>query len=69
MFNQTNFPNGLTIRELKEFIKDLPEKNSEGEEFTVWIDNHNGTNSCVYNIIPLDREPDGDCIELSAEQW
>ena len=29
----------LTVRELKEFVKDLPEVNKWGEEFEVWITN------------------------------
>jgi len=39
--------NGITIRELKYWIKDLPEINEEtGEEYEVWID---GTN-CEYGL-------------------
>lgn len=38
---------GITIKELKNWIKDLPEINEEtGEEYEVWI---NGTN-CEYGL-------------------
>ncbi len=30
-------PRGITIRQLKELIKDLPEVNADGEEFEVWM--------------------------------
>lgn len=46
MENLTNTV-GITIRELKNWIKDIPETNEEtGEEYEVWI---NGTN-CEHGL-------------------
>ena len=31
--------NGITIKELKELVKDLPEVNKYGEHYELWIEN------------------------------
>ena len=36
--------NGITIRQLKEYIKDLPEVDDFGDEYEVWIANGNYSN-------------------------
>jgi hypothetical protein len=35
----------LTVKELKDIIKDWPEKNEEGDDFLVWIGH-----DCISNI-------------------
>lgn len=32
------FPNGLTVKELKELLKDWPEQDKNGEDYTVWVE-------------------------------
>lgn len=39
------FEDGLTVKELKDIIKDWPEKNEEGDDFLVWIGH-----DCISNI-------------------
>ena len=54
-----NFPNGLTVRELKELIKEWPETDDVNGDCEVWIDNKDGTSSPVHSIWPLNlREQD-----------
>ena len=31
--------NGITIKELKELVKDLPEIDDNGEDFELWVEN------------------------------
>ena len=35
---------GITIKQLKELVKDLPEQNEQGEDYELWIDNTDGSN-------------------------
>jgi hypothetical protein len=49
----------LTIKELKEFIKDLPDKNKEGEPFEVWFQTGQGLSSPVTEICKLNNREDG----------
>ena len=46
--------NGITIKQLKELVKDLPEQDEDGQDYTVWISNYDDqlTNSAKY-IYPL----------------
>lgn len=37
---------GITIKQLKDFIKDLPDKDENGEDFEVWI----GGNNCHFGL-------------------
>jgi hypothetical protein len=30
---------GITIKELKELVKDLPEKDGNGDDYEVWVEN------------------------------
>ena len=52
-----NFPNGLTVKELKNAIKDWPEINVNGEPTEVWIETGLGLSSQVKVvwIIPLNK--------------
>jgi len=35
---------GITIKQLKEFVKDLPEQDQDGNDFELWVMNTDGTN-------------------------
>ena len=43
-------PKGITVRQLKDFLNDLPDLNLDGESFEVWIDNGDGTSSLCKEI-------------------
>ena len=45
--------NGITIKELKEYVKDLPEEDEYGEDYTVWIGTKEGFSNPCYEIRPL----------------
>lgn len=47
------FPNGLTVRELKEYIQDWPDTDELGNESEVWMSNIDGTSSQVKVLWPL----------------
>ena len=53
--------NGITIRELKLLIKDLPEYNEYGEDYEVWIENTDdeGLSNSAKSIMRLNE---GDII-------
>jgi hypothetical protein len=58
------FHNGMTIRELKDLVKDLPETNpSTGENFEVWMEVEEGLTSPVVAAWTLNK---GDIL-LSPE--
>lgn len=50
---------GITIKELKDYVKDLPEKNENGDDFTVWMATGEGLSSQVKEIWQLNA---GDII-------
>lgn len=60
-----NFPNGMTIKELKELVKDLPEQDENGDDFGVWITNHNGLTNIVHEFANLNQKENGSDILLS----
>jgi hypothetical protein len=43
----------LTIKELKEFIRDLPEVDEDAEDYEVWIGNGDGLSNCATTIHKL----------------
>lgn len=46
----------MTLKELKVFIKDLPEMDHNGEEYEVWIGNENtNLSNCATRIENLNR--------------
>jgi hypothetical protein len=51
--------NGITVKELKDFIKDRPEVDSDGEPFTVWFESGSGLSSICTRICRLN---DGDIL-------
>lgn len=54
-----SFPKGLTVKELKELIKDWPETNSLGEPTEVWFEDEKCESSRVRQVWPLN---DGDIL-------
>ena len=54
----SKFPNGLTVKELKEMIKDWPETNEHGQLTEVWIETDWNTSSVVTEIQPLNMRGD-----------
>lgn len=63
------FEKGLTIRELKETIKDWPEENKYGEPYEVWIETSCGMSSVVTRIVPLNKRKDGADIILESSAF
>jgi hypothetical protein len=62
------FENGLTIAELKKYIKDLPEYDSDNENdpYEVWIKHKDGKSSIVSEIYPLNLKENGSDIILEC---
>ncbi len=53
------FANGLSVKQLKELIKDWPETNQDGEPTEVWMALEDGSSKPVSEIAPLNvREDD-----------
>ena len=52
---------GITIKELKELVKDLPEQDENGEDFELWVMNTDGSimSNIATSIMQLNR---GDLI-------
>lgn len=64
-----SFPNGLTVRELKELIKNWPDTNAyTGEETEVWI-GHDGVSNWVKVVCPLNhrRDDEGESADVLLE--
>jgi hypothetical protein len=51
--------NGLTVRQLKELIKDWPETYDNGEETEVWIEFAGGLSNQVKEVWPLNVRDNG----------
>lgn len=53
--------NGITIKELKKLVKNLPEVNDYGEDYGVWIENtyNQGLSNIAKTIMQLNK---GDII-------
>lgn len=52
--------NGITVRQLKELVKDLPEVNDTwNEPFELWVDIGNGLSKPITSIWPLNKNEDG----------
>tara|TARA_R110000851_G_scaffold51411_2_gene122038 strand:+ start:382 stop:570 length:189 start_codon:yes stop_codon:yes gene_type:complete len=47
--------NGITIKELKNLVKDLPEQDDNGENYTVWISKGDGLSSVSKSIWTLNE--------------
>lgn len=58
------FENGLTVKELKEIIKDWPEVRADGTPTEVWLSNAVGVSNIAIEVsdLNLDDELVGDII-------
>ena len=63
----SNFPNGLTVKEFKEIVKDWVESDEDGEPTEVWIETGLGLSSVVIEISPLNKRGDVADMLLSSE--
>lgn len=54
-----NSERGLTIKELKEIVKDLPDTDEDGDDYEVWIMTSDGLSNIVKSVYTLNR---GDII-------
>ena len=45
----------LSVRELKEFVKDLPETDEYGEDYEVWIGETDGLSNCATSVMRLNK--------------
>lgn len=63
------FEKGMTIRELKTIVKDLPEIGADGEPLEVWIETGRGLSSIVTSISALNRRNERHDILLSSDAF
>lgn len=54
-FPKFNATRAITVRELKELIKDWPDIDERGEQNTVWVGNHESTSNECRRVVPLNR--------------
>lgn len=47
------YPEGMTVKELKELVKDWPEIGEDGEPLGVWLGNSDGTSSPAFSASSL----------------
>ena len=57
--NQPFTTDALTIRELKEILSVLPDKNEYGEDFEVWMSIGNNLSNVVKSVWSLNLRNDG----------
>ncbi len=57
---------GITVKQLKEYVKDLPETDANGEDFTVWCESPRSLSGPVYTIMPLNPRPEGQDLLLEG---
>jgi hypothetical protein len=57
-------PNGLTVKELKEIVNQLPDCNADGESFEVWLESGENLSSPVKSTCALNNRTDGCDIKL-----
>jgi hypothetical protein len=62
-----HFPNGLTVTELKEMVKDWPEQDELGEPCGVWVTTGEGLSSPVTTAVSLNRRVFDDMVTVSAD--
>lgn len=56
--------NGITIKELKQYIANLPETNVDGEDFEVWLQSGDNVSSPCTSIKMLTKTEYGSDILL-----
>ena len=63
-----NNVNGITIRELKQYIANLPEQNEAGDDYEVWLQSGEGVSSVCTSIQLLNKTEHGSDILLYYNQ-
>ena len=63
------FPNDLTVKELKEIIKDWPEIDHMGEPTQVFIETGKNLSSPVSEIWPLNKSEESADIEFISRAF
>lgn len=61
-----SFPNGLTVKELKEIIADWAETDEDGEPTEVWIETGWCLSSVVIEVTPLNKRENSADLFLSS---
>lgn len=61
------FRNGMTVRELKEMVKDWPETNLWGEDCEVWVETGHASSSPVTRAGALNLREDDEDGSVSAD--
>jgi hypothetical protein len=62
-----DFPNGLTVKELKELVKDWPEVDEFGEPCEVWVETSQGYSNVVKSVTTLNKRVFDDNVTFSAD--
>lgn len=63
------FPGGLTVKQLKEAIKNWPETNEDGNPTEVWIETGWCMSSVVVEITPLNKRGNLADVILSSSAF
>jgi len=61
------FEYGLTVKELKEIIKDWPEEYDNGEPTEVWIMTNKRISNIVRTVVPLNKR--NQRADILFEPW
>jgi hypothetical protein len=61
------YSNGMTVKELKRLVANLPETNEYGD-YTVWVETELGLSSIVKSIWPLNKREEGCDILFSSQE-
>jgi len=63
------FEKGLTVKELKEIIKDWPEQREDGEDCQVWLGSRDGFSNEAVEVATLNLSSDGSAdLLISTEE-
>lgn len=57
--------NVLTVRQLKDMLKSMPDKNRYGEDFEVWVENGLNLSVCAKSCDVLNKREDGSDLIIS----
>jgi hypothetical protein len=60
----TQFPQGLTVKQLKEMIKDWPEVDLFGDPCEVWLGSGNGLTNICTRVSSLNHRSDHDGVHV-----
>lgn len=63
------FENGLTIMELKDLLRDYPDRDEDGNHNTVWMETGKGLTSPVVVVAALNLNDDGSSDLLFKSEY